>query len=193
MRIRHALTGLAAAALLAAGMATAPAAVAASPTAPASAAVHKEAAPDAKALVPVTGSTVAGTTLSAAAVTCPAPGHRFKLSNEATVYLAGPSDDLYYFPNSTEYFSLYSSYSGIATISATTWNACLSHWNEGPFPLNSTELVKQSGDPAVYIWDSSYQKYRWITSQSVFDKYGFDSSKIRTVFFTISPGPAWWE
>lgn len=38
---------------------------------------------------------------------------------------------------------------------------------------------KVTGSSAVYIYDSWNGGYRWITTQSVFDKYGFSSSKIQ--------------
>jgi hypothetical protein len=46
--------------------------------------------------------------------------------------------------------------------------------------------------PKVYIADPAYAGgWRWITSQSVFNTYGFDSSKILTG--TFSPIAANWS
>ncbi|MFI0943712.1 hypothetical protein [Streptomyces sp. NPDC021020] len=107
-----------------------------------------------------------------AAVTCPGPGHRFKVSGDPTVYLTGPGGTRYYFPDSSDYNGLWTSYSGISTVST----SCVLGLS---YALNSPILVKVTGSSAVYIYDSWNGGYRWITTQSVFDKYGFASSKIQ--------------
>lgn len=146
--------------------------------------------------VPTASQAASGTAAPAAAdPTCPAPGHRIKWSDDPTVYLIGPGGHVYDFPNSTTYFALYSSYSGITTVSSSVIYRCLadSYGQNFADDLTGTQLVKKSGTSAVYIWDASYGGYRWITSQAIFNKYGFDSSKIRAV---SSVGPVttnWWE
>lgn len=47
--------------------------------------------------------------------------------------------------------------------------------------MSAARLDKLSGTPGIYIYDYSYGGFRWITSQSVFDRYGFAASKIRAV------------
>jgi hypothetical protein len=52
-------------------------------------------------------------------------------------------------------------------------------------------LDKVNGTPDVFIYDNSYRAFGWITSQSVFDRYGFAPSKIRG-FDVVGPvGPDW--
>ena len=184
--------GLAVAALLAAVAVAgaAPVAMAATPTGAAPGNIYNEAAPGniyneaAPALKApaATATTGAATTGATAATACPAQGLRIKVSSDPTVYLVGPGNVLYYFPNSTDYFGLYSSYSGISTVSTGVRDACFAQ-SPGAYayPLSNARLDKLSGTPDVYIWDAAYGTFRWITSQSVFDRYGFASSKIVTV------------
>lgn len=129
-----------------------------------------------------TGGQPADSPALAAAATCPAQGSRIKTSSNARVYLVGPGNILYFFNDSTEYFALYSSYSGIKTVSQTVMDACHAQSYDGSgWELAGTELIKPSGTPDVYIYDYFFGGWRWITSQSVFDTYGFASSKIVTV------------
>ncbi|NUS10851.1 MAG: hypothetical protein HOY69_05515 [Streptomyces sp.] len=130
------------------------------------------------------GGLVTATSGPASAATCPSAGHLFKTASDRTVYLTG-SDRLYFFPYSSDYFGLYTSYSGISTVSDSVQIACI---NASPqkigWALADAKLVKSSGSAKVYIYDYSAPNgggYRWITSQSVFDTYGFASSKIVTV------------
>lgn len=207
MKIRHALTGLLAA--LAMG-AAAPAAVAAAPATAHPATMHSkavpanfyadvapgnfsnDAVPASKAPAAMTFTTAATASASASAAACPAPGHRIKTSSSATVYLVGPGNVLYFFADSAEYFGLYSSFNGITTVSDSALDAC---WTQSPsstaYELPGV-LIKTSSSPKVYIADPAYAGgWRWITSQSVFNTYGFDSSKILTG--TFSPIAANWS
>jgi hypothetical protein len=166
MKIRHALAGLLAA-IATAGLT--PAAMAATPTAAKPGNIYNEAAPAARKA-------------QAAAATCPAQGHRIKVSSDPTVYLVGPGNVLYYFPDSTDYFGLYTSYNGISTVSTGVRDACFAQSpDSSAYALTNAHLDKLSGTPDVYIWDAAYGTFRWITSQSVFNRYEFASSKIQTV------------
>lgn len=131
---------------------------------------------------------------AAAATTCPAQGHRIKDSSSATVYLVGPGNRLYFFPDSSDYFGLYSSYSGITTVSGSVVDACYAQSQWVAYGLVNARLDKVNGTPDVYIYDASYGangEFRWVTSQSVFDRYGFASSKIHG-FDVVGPiGPNW--
>jgi hypothetical protein len=128
---------------------------------------------------------------TASAATCPAPGHRIKDSSSATVYLVGPGGRLYYFPDSSDYFGLYTSYSGITTVSSSALDTCYAQSQGIAYALVDARLDKVNGTPDVFIYDNSYRAFRWITSQSVFDRYGFASSKIRG-FDVVGPvGPDW--
>jgi hypothetical protein len=126
-----------------------------------------------------------------AAATCPAQGHRIKTSSDSTVYLIGPSNVLYNFEDSVEYFALYSSYSGIMTVSGDVFDACLQQSPGGTWPLPYAELEKLNGTSKVYIYDAYHGGDRWITSQSVFDRYGFDASKIQGTPGLSRVGPDW--
>jgi hypothetical protein len=204
MKIRHALAGLLAALAMAAA---APAAVAATPATARPANIYNEAVPanfyaDAAPVnfyadatpalkAPITLTRTIAATASASAATCPAPGHRIKVSSSATVYLVGPGDVLYFFTDSSEYFGLYSSFNGITTVSDSVLDACWARSNSYAYELPGL-LIKTSSNPKVYIADPAYAGgWRWITSQSVFNTYGFDSSKILTG--TFSPIAANWS
>jgi hypothetical protein len=144
---------------------------------------------------PKAGAAAAGALAqTASAATCPAPGHRVKDSSSATVYLVGPGGRLYYFPDSSDYFGLYTSYSGITTVSSGALDACYAQSQGIAYALVDARLDKVNGTPDVFIYDASYGSngsFRWITSQSVFDRYGFASSKIRG-FDVVGPvGPNW--
>ncbi|UWE10006.1 hypothetical protein [Actinacidiphila bryophytorum] len=132
------------------------------------------------ASVVLAGGLVTATSGTAsAAAACPAQGHRIKTSGDATVYLIGPSNVMYRFEDTVEYFALYNSYSGIMTVSDDAYFACLDQQpDDGPWPLPYAELDKVSGTPKVYFYDAYHGGWRWITSQSVFDRYGFAASKI---------------
>lgn len=146
------------------------------------------AAPAPKATADSASSLAAASTAAA----CPAQGTRFKTS-DPTVYLVGPNNVLYRFENAGEYFNLYTSYSGIVTVSNAAWAACEAQSRGGiDWPLALVQLVKANGDPRVYIYDAKNGGYRWIPSQSVFDKYGFSSSKIASYpSFPGATGPNW--
>lgn len=188
MKLRHALAGLLAALAMASA---APAAVAAAPTTDRPVHAYSQVTPASKAPATVARTITAPASASAAATSCPSPGHRIKTSGDATVYLVGPSGVLYFFSDSTEYFGLYSSYSGIATVSDAVLSTCAAQSNNTAYELLGY-LRKTSSSPKVYIYDQVYAGgWRWITSQSVFDAYGFDSSKIATG--TVSPIAANWS
>ncbi|MBM9440271.1 hypothetical protein [Actinacidiphila bryophytorum] len=138
-----------------------------------------------------TSSSTRAGTASPAATSCPTEGQRFKYPDYATVYLVGPNHVVYYFPDASDYSGLWSSYSGIVTYSASVLNSCLTGQVH---PMYAPDLVKVTGNPAVYIWDSYFGYYRWITSQSVFDKYGFSSSKIKTYDLVYPVGTSnYWD
>jgi hypothetical protein len=169
----------------------APAAVAAAPTTGRPANAHSHVTPTSKPSAAKTRTITTPASASAAAASCPSPGHRIKTSSDPTVYLVGPSGVLYFFSNSTEYFGLYSSYSGITTVSNDVLGACGAQSDGTAYELPGL-LRKTSSSPKVYIYDPVYAGgWRWITSQSVFDAFGFDSSKIETG--TVSPIAANWS
>jgi hypothetical protein len=110
---------------------------------------------------------------------CPQPGQRFKSSVSPAIYLVDPNNRARWIPNEAVYFSLWETYDGIITLTNVT--ACFSSFSN----LNNAHLAKTSSSPATFIWDSEVG-YRWIISQSVFNKYAFSPRKIRTQA-TLSP------
>jgi hypothetical protein len=84
---------------------------------------------------------------TASAATCPAPGHRIKDSSSATVYLVGPGGRLYYFPDSSDYFGLYTSYSGITTVSSSALDTCYAQSQGIAYALVDARLDKVNGTP----------------------------------------------
>jgi hypothetical protein len=125
------------------------------------------------------------------ATSCPTPGHRLKSAEYADVYVVGPDSVLYYIPDSATYFKLWDSWSGVQTVSESVLETCYSQ----SVYMQNARLVKVDGSSAVYIYDAS-QGYRWIKTQSIFDKYGFSSAKIEH-WDSIDPSSIssnpWWE
>jgi len=202
MKIRHALAGLLAAVAM---VGAAPAALAATPTAATPGNIYNEATPAHFYADAAPGNiyneagpgniyneAAPATKPQAVVAACPAPGHRIKTSSSAVVFLVGPRGVLYFFANSAEYFGLYSSYSGIKTVSQSVLSACAAQSpNSKPYELPGL-LAKSSSSPRVYIADPHYAGgWRWITSQSIFDTYGFDSTKILRA--SVSPTPLNWS
>ncbi|MFF7258798.1 hypothetical protein ACFZCL_00680 [Streptomyces sp. NPDC008159] len=124
------------------------------------------------------------------AAACPAPGKRIKTASDPTVYLVGPGSRLYYIPNETVYFSLWGSWDGIAIVPNSVFAEC--GWSDA-YELADARLVKTSAAPQVYIWDAWYG-YRWITTETVFNKYAFSWAKVRIVG-SVSPISSnnWWQ
>jgi hypothetical protein len=121
----------------------------------------------------------------AAIASCPSRGQRVKTSTSASVYLVGPDYELYLIPTSTDYFSLWDSWNGIQT------NDSLWYCYQSNYVLAYAELIKTS-DGKVWVYDYSYYKYRWITSPSVFNEYGFAWDKVQDVgYWYPSGGPNW--
>ncbi|WP_030598833.1 hypothetical protein [Streptomyces fulvoviolaceus] len=120
------------------------------------------------------------------AAACPVSGQRVKTATSSAVFLVGPSNRLYWITNEATYFRLWDSWNGIATVP----DSALSCW-EDSYPLTYSLLAKTSTSPRVYIWDDSYDDYRWITSEAVFNKYGFSWSKIITSSSVPAYGPNW--
>ncbi|MGW0706361.1 hypothetical protein ACWD4G_10410 [Streptomyces sp. NPDC002643] len=131
-----------------------------------------------------TGKTAVGTGVPAAgpaaAAACPAPGSRVKTPTSARVHLVDPDDWLRHIPDSTVYFSLWDSWNGIVTISDSLLASCWPSADNIPLPLTNAHLAKTSSSSKVYIYDSSYGGYRWITSADTFNHYDFAWGKIRT-------------
>ncbi|MDX3384406.1 hypothetical protein PV682_23495 [Streptomyces niveiscabiei] len=116
------------------------------------------------------------------ALACPAEGTRFTTPTTGdTVFLVGPSEFLYYIPSRADYFRLWRTWDGIATVDRA---ACA----KTAYALSNARLRQVSGFTNVFIWDESWDdfgqpnRYRWITSWSVFaGKYHFDPEKIVVV------------
>jgi hypothetical protein len=113
---------------------------------------------------------------TANAPVCPVPGQRVKTTWSAAVYLVGPYYELKLIPDADVYFSLWDSWNGIVT-NNDLWNCYVDgHYST----MFGTDLAKESGNAAVYIYDYYRGGYRLITSPEVFNKYGFSWSKIQT-------------
>ena len=135
---------------------------------------------------PETGRTtvaIAGTKADAATgnskrisdlTSCPVPGQRVKTSYSPEVYLVNPNWELYYIANPTVYFNLWDSWNGIIV------NDDLPNCYAFAYVLDNAFLAKTASQPEVYIYDSTYGEYRWITSPQIFNKYGFSWGKIKT-------------
>ena len=125
------------------------------------------------ALVAVTaGAAQAAPAKSVASTTapCPVSGQRVKTSNSPNVYLVGP-DYLYLIPDSTVYFNLWDSWSGIYTDDY-LWGCFDSY-----YALHDARLVRTT-DGSIYIYDDAYGGYRWIVNMTVFNKYQFALDKV---------------
>lgn len=153
-------------------------------------AVSAAAAPTGSTLRPATGqkslSSVHPTRTAAA---CPQPGQRVKSTASPNVYVIDPDYLLNHIPSEAVYFNLWDSWAGISTVSESTLVECFGVY----YTMNNAHLAKTSSSPAVYIYDSGGGGYRWITSEAVFNKYGFSWGKIKTLS-SISPISSWnWD
>ena len=115
--------------------------------------------------------TVAAASEQAAPAGCPQPGQRVKTSSSPAIYLVDPDFRLRSIPDAETYFSLWD-----------TWgyevrDDVLSCY-PNPVPLYDAELVKEPGDPRVYIWDA-YFGFRHIVDGETFARYGFSWSKVK--------------
>ena len=119
-----------------------------------------------------------------AAAACPAPGTRVKVSTSPSVYLVEPNGDWGFIPTETDYFHLFASWSGLVVVGGYSCANITS--------LAGAVLVKRSGDPRVYIYDAEHGLYRWIPTETAFNKYHFAWAKIQTRS-SISPigGASW--
>jgi hypothetical protein len=104
---------------------------------------------------------------TARAATCPQPGQRVKSPSSPAVYLVDPDFFLNLIPNETVYFSLWDTWNGISTVSDATLVECFGFY----FTVDGAHLAKLANDPHVYIYDANGGGYRWITSETIFNKY----------------------
>ncbi|WP_125728011.1 hypothetical protein [Kibdelosporangium aridum] len=119
-------------------------------------------------------------TAEAAPAACPQPGQRVKTSSSPAIYLVDPDFQLRSIPDEATYFRLWDSWSYVIN------DSVLSCFTD-PIPLYDAALVKEPGDPRVYIWDA-YFGFRHIVDGEVFTKYGFSWNKI-TERATVDPNP----
>lgn len=126
------------------------------------------------------------TSVRSLAAGCPGPGQRVKMSTSDKIYLIDASQDLLWV-SSVAYSNLWDNWSGIGTYDNLV--ACgYATYHE----LSNAWLAKSFYSPHVYIYDSTYQEYRWIAGGDVFAKYGFSWSKLRSQP-SISPiGENWY-
>jgi hypothetical protein len=117
------------------------------------------------------------TTRTSAIQACPVPGQRVKTSTSPNVYLIDPDDFINWIPSATDYFNLWDSWDGISVVSDSVLIDC---FPEGFFTMSNVHLAKTPNAASVYIWDVNGGGYRWITSGTIFNKYGFSWGKIRT-------------
>jgi hypothetical protein len=113
---------------------------------------------------------------SPAASSCPQPGDRFK-GSASTIYLDDPEGFYDIIPDTSVYFSLWGSWSGIKTFSDSTLVFC--NQNRDVYALYGAYFLGDSSSGAIYIFDATYGGvYRHITSMSIFNKFKFDISKV---------------
>ncbi|WP_125726911.1 hypothetical protein [Kibdelosporangium aridum] len=103
---------------------------------------------------------------------CPQPGQRVKQSAYPEVYVIDPDFKLRLIPDEATYFTLWNSWDGIVVYDDLV--SCYPTYIE----FFNAHLVKLTTAAPVYIWDH-YVGYRHITSEAVFNKYGFAWDKIR--------------
>lgn len=113
---------------------------------------------------------------SPADTSCPQPGDRFK-GSAATIYLDDPEGFYDIIPNTSVYFSLWGSWTGIKTFSDSTLVFC--NQNRSVYALNGAFFLGDSSTGAIYIFDATYGGvYRHIASLTIFNMYKFDISKV---------------
>lgn len=117
------------------------------------------------------------------------PAQRVKEQSSSAVFLIDPDDTLNWIPNSTVYFSLWDSFNGITTVSDGTLGPCFGVY----FTMSNAHLAKTASSARVCIYDINGGGYRWITSQAIFNKYGFSSSKIQTQSSVSPVGSDLWD
>ncbi|MFF7388621.1 hypothetical protein ACFZAE_09245 [Streptomyces scabiei] len=113
------------------------------------------------------------------AADCRGPGARLKTPSSSAVYLVDPQGTLRHIPDGTVYDRLFDDWN-YWTVSDSELSSC---WPYPPrkYPLNGAHLVKTGDSAKVYIYDSHYNRYRWIVDGYTFaTKYGFSWDKVRT-------------
>ncbi|MFD1547854.1 hypothetical protein [Nonomuraea guangzhouensis] len=121
------------------------------------------------------------------AASCPAHGKRFQMSGSNRVYLAGPDDVAYAIPNETIYFQLWNTWDGLTVWPRDTVSSCFG----GSHLWSDAFLIRDPTSPRVYLYDDRIGRFRWITSEAVFDQYAFARNKIR--LFPVSPEEVSWD
>ncbi|MCE7012040.1 hypothetical protein LWC34_55910 [Kibdelosporangium philippinense] len=119
-------------------------------------------------------------TAEAAPAACPQPGQRIKTASSPAIYVVDPEFQLRSIQDEKTYFRLWDSWSYVIVDEV---ESCFAD----PIPLLDAELVKEPGDPRVYIWDSHFG-FRHIIAPDVFAKYGFSWGKI-TERASVDPNP----
>lgn len=139
------------------------------------------------AAAPASSAPLSASATAPRTAACPPSATRVKTTTSPAIYLIGPHATAYWIPSPQDYLTLFSTWSGIYTISDDLMWSCF----DGYWTMTDPHLAKKANESKVYIYDSSHGGYRWITSPDIFIKYGFawDKIRIQSVIWPISSEP----